>query len=161
VALKVIRSGTLKGADDLRRFRQEAEAIAALDHPHVIPINEIGQEDDQPVLAALVMVLNLALLRLIGGGIWFTLRLGKALEKPSASATSEAGWPPKTWSSNARQVAGWNSSSIDRSRLLATWRSCSSSHDRAGGLVGSASCASVSCTSPPPEAAGRASRLSQ
>jgi eukaryotic-like serine/threonine-protein kinase len=48
VAVKLIRSGSLAGVDDLRRFRQEAEAMADLDHPHIIPIYELRQEDDQP-----------------------------------------------------------------------------------------------------------------
>jgi eukaryotic-like serine/threonine-protein kinase len=48
VALKVIRSGALAGVEDLRRFRQEAEVIAEFDHPHIIPVYEIGQQDDQP-----------------------------------------------------------------------------------------------------------------
>ena len=48
VALKVIRSGTLAGPEDFRRFRQEAAVIAEFDHPNIIPIHEIGQERDQP-----------------------------------------------------------------------------------------------------------------
>ena len=48
VAVKVIRSGSLAGDDFLHRFRREARAIADLDHPHIIPIYEINQEDDQP-----------------------------------------------------------------------------------------------------------------
>ncbi len=43
VALKMVRAGEFPTPTAARRFRQEVEAVAALDHPNLLPIHEVGE----------------------------------------------------------------------------------------------------------------------
>jgi serine/threonine protein kinase len=52
VALKILPESFSTEADRLRRFEQEARAVAALNHPNILAIHDIGQHNGTPFLVS-------------------------------------------------------------------------------------------------------------
>ena len=52
VALKILRPDGVHDADRLRRFRQEAQAAAALSHPNIMAMHFVGEQDGSPYIVS-------------------------------------------------------------------------------------------------------------
>jgi serine/threonine-protein kinase len=48
VALKMVRGAGLAGAQELARFRREAQAAARLQHPNIVAVYEVGEHQGEP-----------------------------------------------------------------------------------------------------------------
>jgi eukaryotic-like serine/threonine-protein kinase len=48
VAIKILPAGSADDPERLRRFEQEARATAALNHPNILVVFDIGRQDNSP-----------------------------------------------------------------------------------------------------------------
>jgi WD40 repeat protein len=48
VAVKVLRAEVASDPDRLRRFEREAKTVAALNHPHILTVHDVGTHDGTP-----------------------------------------------------------------------------------------------------------------
>jgi WD40 repeat protein/serine/threonine protein kinase len=92
VALKMIRASRLASAEDIRRFRNEAESVATLDHPNIIPVYDVGELDGQ-LYFSMKLVEGGTLAQIGVGGEKTEVRVrrleGRGRRTPSRRETSE------------------------------------------------------------------------
>ena len=81
VAVKLLKSDILADDEELRRFQNEAEAVALLDHPHIVPIFEVGEYEGRQYFS----------MKLVGGPSLEKKLAGFAERPEGRRATGEDG----------------------------------------------------------------------
>jgi serine/threonine protein kinase/Tfp pilus assembly protein PilF len=80
VAVKMVLTGSYAGSRDRSRFNTEAQAVARLQHPHIVQIHEVGEQDGTPFFS----------LEYVAGGSLAQKLGGKPLPSGTAALLVEA-----------------------------------------------------------------------
>jgi serine/threonine protein kinase/Tol biopolymer transport system component len=80
VALKVIRAASSSNPDHLRRFEVEARAAAALNHPNIVAVYDIGLDDGTPYIVCELLEGQTLRQRLSEGALPVRLAVDYALQ---------------------------------------------------------------------------------
>ncbi len=92
VALKVLHSDLVSSKESLRRFALEAQAVSALNHPHIMTIYEFDSTDDGTLFFVAEYIDGHILNHMVGKGVGLDKVLDIAIQVSSAlSAAHEAG----------------------------------------------------------------------
>ncbi|PWB68844.1 MAG: hypothetical protein C3F15_15850 [Holophagae bacterium] len=86
VAIKVLPADVATDPDRLARFEREARATAALDHPNILAVYDVGRHDGQPYLVTQLLEGRTLRQALVGG----PLAASKAMELGSQIASGLA-----------------------------------------------------------------------
>ncbi len=80
VAVKILPPGFSRDEDRLRRFEQEARAAAALNHPNILAIFDIGMQDGSPYIVSELLEGETLRQRLLSGSLPVRLAADYALQ---------------------------------------------------------------------------------
>jgi Tol biopolymer transport system component len=69
VAIKVLPAGVADDPDRLQRFEQEARAAAALNHPNILAVHDVGRHDGEPYIVSELLEGETLRERLHGGAL--------------------------------------------------------------------------------------------
>ncbi len=78
-AVKVILREVVSDEDWVRRFRQEAELLGRLDHPHILPVYDAGEHEGRPYLVMKYMSDGATLRDQLSGQPWPLNRVVKVI----------------------------------------------------------------------------------